>query len=206
MSLPARVLLALAVLVLAWLLLGGDAAAASESQMANIQPASLALLEYALAPAVAYWQAEGRVLDCKPQLHLYDERGRDRSDVVARADMPGCNIYWNRRVLRDTLREVYDPWRGLAAQGLRSICQTTAHEMGHNLGLEHTEHGLMDPSGGTWEWAFKDGTRVGGWVRECKLWARAILSARRERMADCETKRCVRRITQRRVDTALAGL
>jgi hypothetical protein len=109
-------------------------------------------------------------------------------------------------VLRRTLREVYDPWRELAAQGLRDICQTTAHEMGHNLGLEHTEYGLMDPSGGEWEWVFADGSRAGGYVAECKLWARAILHARLVRVQRCATKRCVRRITHQRLDMALAAL
>lgn len=183
-------------------------AQSDDTEMANVAvaPGSLGLLAYALTPAADYWRSEGRALACKPQLYVYDEQGTDRADVVARAAMPGCAIYWNRRALRRMLREAYDPWRGLAAQGLRDICQATAHEYGHNLGLDHTEYGLMDHSGGAWEWTFPDGTRAGGYMAECKLWARAILRDRLVRVQRCETKRCVRRITQRRLDSALVAL
>jgi hypothetical protein len=160
--------------------------------MADIQPSSNTLLEYALTPAAAYWAARGEHLPSKPQLFEYTEQGttiegHDPRDVTARGRVGEPIIYWNRLVLNDWLRDAYDSWRAMARDNLLNICQTTAHEMGHNLGHNHTDisdlhnYDLMAPDGGETVWILNDGTRLGGPIAECRAWAKAILDARAKR-------------------------
>jgi hypothetical protein len=166
-----------------------DDAYANSGEIENIAPSTDPLLEYALTPAAAYWSARGEHLPSKPELVLYDEQGDDRFDIAARAAKPGTRIYWNRVRLEDTelLQNARDPWRAMAREALLDICQTTAHEYGHNLGHDHTDvsdlhnYDLMAPDSGSTIWTLTDGTKIGGYIPECKTWAKTILDARAKR-------------------------
>jgi hypothetical protein len=162
---------------------------ANPGEIENVGPNTDPLLEYALTPAAAYWSARGEHLPSKPELVLYDEQGDDRFDIAARAAKPGARIYWNRIRLDDTglLQNARDSWRAMARESLLDICQATAHEYGHNLGHDHTDvsdlhnYDLMAPDSGSTIWTLTDGTRLGGYIPECKAWAKTILDARAKR-------------------------
>lgn len=159
--------------------------------MTDIEPVALPLLDYTMQPAATHWAAVGRTAPCRSQMYLYTETGPLARDVAARGDVGGCGIYWNRSWLRGTLRDAYDPWRALQRQGLEDLCQTAAHERGHNLGLQHTDNGgLMDPD-------------AGATIPECRSWASAIIAGRRKH---CPRRplRCVTKLTQRGVDATAA--
>jgi hypothetical protein len=175
-----------------WLIILAIFAIAARAEMVDVQPTSNTLLEYALTPAAQYWAARGESLPSKPQLFEYTEQGispegHDPRDITARASRLTSRILWNRLTLKDWLRDAYDPWRGLAREALWDICQTTTHEMGHLLGHGHTDisdlhnYDLMAPDGGETVWVLNDGTRLGGYIAECKTWAKTILDARAKR-------------------------
>lgn len=172
------------VAVLLYLTFTSDEAAAApfkcaaEQDMCAIQPVSAPLLDYVMMPADAHWSLMGEKPRCRAQQFLYVDADLD---VAARGDMPGCDIYWNRTFLRDTLVAVYDPDPQIAREGLEDLCQVAAHERGHNLGHDHTDSGgagLMDPDGGEWLTKLPDGTWVGGIIPECKAWARHVVKRR----------------------------
>lgn len=91
-------------------------------------------------------------------LYVYDDA--PGFNTIARADIPGCRVYYNRGV-RDAVWEQYREGR---RDALWLVCKTAVHERLHNMGFTHTPTGIMAP--------FEDQQPV---PAACKRWARRLL-------------------------------
>lgn len=103
-----------------------------------------ALVRQAVAVGRIRWAKMGKTYTCTPEVFSYDS---PRENEVARASLPGCDLYFTRS-FRNSIWDTYtnkftDLWQRRDALSL--LCKVAVHEEGHNFGLEHYPGTVMDP-------------------------------------------------------------
>jgi hypothetical protein len=133
------VLFVAAVIALGWFVLAVDRADAAAVNSPSISSDGML---YAAVEAADEWWAEQGQRPCKGPVLDYDE-GEDPR-VIARGDLPGCAVYFERRYVRTQrarLRRAYSLTYSRLI--LQHACMVAIHERGHNLGLGHEPRGVM---------------------------------------------------------------
>ena len=82
----------------------------------------------ALSIALAWWA----MLGATPPACLNVQQADLAAPVIGRGEIGGCQVEIARRILPARTRK----------QGLR-LCWAVIHEVGHTIGLQHTERGIM---------------------------------------------------------------
>jgi hypothetical protein len=101
-------------------------------------PATDGAIYAALPAADAHW---GGPPSCgQPTIRMYDEP-RSRTHPIARGDFNACNVWIDRKWFRGIRNGMRYGDRG----AWQLLCVILAHERGHNRGLQHESHGVMEP-------------------------------------------------------------
>lgn len=124
--------------------------------LAASESATDGALSAAARVADVYWTRRGYTLPAcgAATIRVYDEP-KSSGGTWARG-REGCEIWADRAWLRLRRQDMRELW----IDGWRDLCVTIVHERGHNLGLEHTANGVMQPDP-------RDNI-----VPECNSWAR----------------------------------
>jgi hypothetical protein len=115
-------------------LLVGAASAHAEPPNASIS--NDGLLYEAVQVADEWWAAQGQYPE-KGRVMEYDKADKD-SREIARGDMPGDDVYFEREYVRRTRALLRRGWRAHRA-AIETLCMATIHERGHNLHLDHVK-------------------------------------------------------------------
>lgn len=97
------------------------------------------LLYEAVKVADQFW-ADYDMYPCKGDIYVYDE---GVENVVARAHVGGCDVWWSRRYVRDVRRSLARESRMQQRSVLKQLCMIAIHERGHNLGFDHEPGGSL---------------------------------------------------------------
>lgn len=140
------------------------------ANMSNPAVASDGLLYAAVEQADKWWATQGEHADCAAIVQTYDET--DNRKVLARGDVGGCNVYFERRYVARVRKQISDPFWFVRRTGYYQICFTATHERGHNIGYKHSDADRRPIMG------------LRGRINTCHRWAKRLAPSVSENTLD----------------------
>lgn len=144
--------------------------AAPADPIANASIASDGLLYAAVKQADKWWAAQGEHADCPAVVYTYDES--DNTSVLARGDVGGCNVYFERKYVARIRTAISDSFWFARRAAYYHICFVATHERGHNIGYEHSDAYKRPIMG------------LRGRINTCRSWAKRLAPSVSENTLD----------------------